>query len=205
MLVNEIKLEDGRVMRLEGQDVDLNGYNVVHHTYSHDEIEYEFDPENRDESESDQEVFTQEIAHYRHNLKDGDYDEFNEGFANALQINYQPQRGSEVIVLHREIVERDIARLKQEREIQQQREERLQERRRKRGLSVIWETVVYCGRLKEWRILNLLSGTVYSNHYNTREEAYAAIEDGTERDGKIVKRVTLEKIRDRLPRHRRGG
>jgi hypothetical protein len=65
-------------------------------------------------------------------------------------------------------------------------------------VQFLYETVVYCGRLKEWRILNLLSGTVYSSHYNDREAAYAAIDDGAVRNGMTVKRVTLEEIRGSL-------
>ncbi len=59
---------------------------------------------------------------------------------------------------------------------------------------VIYETATYCGRLKEWRILNINTGTVYSSHFNTEEGAYHAIEDGVERAGAVVKRVKREEI-----------
>ncbi len=57
----------------------------------------------------------------------------------------------------------------------------------------IYEAVVYDGAMKYWRILNLNSLTVYGTHYDTREEADAAIKDGEERAGKIVKKVWLQR------------
>ena len=50
---------------------------------------------------------------------------------------------------------------------------------------------VYCGSMKEWRILNINTGTVYSSNFPTKEAAEAAIEDGQIRGGLTVKRVTL--------------
>lgn len=63
---------------------------------------------------------------------------------------------------------------------------------------MIYELVVYCGSTKVFRVLNLSSGTVYSNTYNTFDEASASIEDGEVRAGKLVKRTTLEEINRRL-------
>jgi hypothetical protein len=62
----------------------------------------------------------------------------------------------------------------------------------------IFETVVYDGRLKEWRIWNICTGSVYSSDFQSEQLAYNAIEHGTERDGKIVVRVTQEEILDLL-------
>jgi hypothetical protein len=59
----------------------------------------------------------------------------------------------------------------------------------------IFETAVYCGNMKEWRILNFTSGTVYSMAYLTEQEALDNIEHNTNhRGGKIVKRITLKEI-----------
>ena len=58
----------------------------------------------------------------------------------------------------------------------------------------IYETVVYCGRLKEWRIWNITTATVYSSSFETQDAAYDAIEDGVERSGHVVKRVRREDI-----------
>jgi hypothetical protein len=63
---------------------------------------------------------------------------------------------------------------------------------------MIYETAVYCGSLKVWRIFHLLSGTLYSSDFETEEAALATIEDGEERAGKIVKRVRLRDISNLL-------
>lgn len=55
----------------------------------------------------------------------------------------------------------------------------------------IFEMPVYDGRTKEWRILNLNSGTVYSGTDETEEAASNAIEDGSKRAECIVKRLSL--------------
>lgn len=61
---------------------------------------------------------------------------------------------------------------------------------------MIIETAVYDGRLKEWRVLNLYSGSVYSMRFDTQEEALASIEDGAERlPGEFVKRMKLDDVR----------
>lgn len=67
----------------------------------------------------------------------------------------------------------------------------------------IYETAVYDGRTKEWRILNLSTGTVYSGSFDDRNKALAAIEDGASRADKVVKRITLEEIVARLPKPRK--
>lgn len=63
---------------------------------------------------------------------------------------------------------------------------------------MIYELVVYCGSTKVFRVLNLFTGTVYSNTYDTFDEASASIEDGVIRAGKVVKRTTLEEINWKL-------
>lgn len=63
---------------------------------------------------------------------------------------------------------------------------------------MIYELVVYCGSTKVFRVLNLATGTVYSNTYDTFEEASASIEDGETRSGKVVKRTTLQEINGSL-------
>ena len=64
--------------------------------------------------------------------------------------------------------------------------------------NYIYETAVYCGSQKEWRILNLNSGTIYSMAYESEELALNAIEDGEKRAGHIVKRISLQEIRVKL-------
>jgi hypothetical protein len=62
----------------------------------------------------------------------------------------------------------------------------------------IFEVVVYDGRMKVFRILNLNTGTVYSYDFETFEEATAGIVNGEERCGRIVKGTTLSRICDLL-------
>ena len=62
----------------------------------------------------------------------------------------------------------------------------------------IFETAVYCCRLKEWRILNVNTATVYSGKYESEGEALADIEDGEQRAGKTVKRVPLKGLHELL-------
>lgn len=57
------------------------------------------------------------------------------------------------------------------------------------------ETTVYDGRYKVWRVLNLNSGTVYSNDHESKEAAAASIEHNTFRAGYIVRRTPFEAIR----------
>lgn len=58
-------------------------------------------------------------------------------------------------------------------------------------MKIIYECPVYCGRLKEWRVLNLSSGTVYSVGYKTFEEASDSIDTIHKRNGWEVRRVTV--------------
>ncbi len=62
----------------------------------------------------------------------------------------------------------------------------------------IYEMATYDGARKVWRVLNINTGTVYSGHSETLEEANASIEDGKERAGMIVKMVTLGDVRNGL-------
>ncbi len=62
----------------------------------------------------------------------------------------------------------------------------------------IYETLVYCGRLKVWRILNLNSATVYSMEYETEELARADIKDGEKRGDRIVKYINLFELREKI-------
>jgi len=61
----------------------------------------------------------------------------------------------------------------------------------------IYETVVWDGAMKVYRIVNLSIRPdmfMYSMYYDTLQEALDGIEDGVERDGKIVKRISPEHI-----------
>lgn len=62
----------------------------------------------------------------------------------------------------------------------------------------IYEMPVYCGRQKEWRILNLNTGTVYSNSYETEEEAINSIKIGEERAGSKVVALELFDVKEIL-------
>ena len=48
--------------------------------------------------------------------------------------------------------------------------------------------------MKDWRILNLNTGTFYSMHFVTREEADAAISEGEVRGDLSVKRISLPEV-----------
>lgn len=58
----------------------------------------------------------------------------------------------------------------------------------------IYETVIYDGALKVWRVWNITTATVYSNSHKTEKEAYASIEDGATRGGNTVIRVQRHEI-----------
>lgn len=65
-------------------------------------------------------------------------------------------------------------------------------------ITKIYECPVYDGRTKEWRILNLNSGTVYSSEFNTEEEASLAINEGVFRSKKsaqVVQKTTIKELR----------
>lgn len=61
----------------------------------------------------------------------------------------------------------------------------------------IYEVPIYDGALKNWRILNLLSGTFYSMSYDTFEEANANIDEEMRAELR-VKKVTLQQIVEAL-------
>ncbi len=63
---------------------------------------------------------------------------------------------------------------------------------------MIFETVVYDGAIKDWRILNINTGTVYSKGFDSKQEAIDAVEHGTIRDGLLVQFVSLESIQDKF-------
>jgi hypothetical protein len=68
---------------------------------------------------------------------------------------------------------------------------------------MIFEMVVYCGALKEWRILNITTGSLYSMSYGSQEEAEAGIKSGENRANKgekpeIVKRICIGTLRSLL-------
>lgn len=65
---------------------------------------------------------------------------------------------------------------------------------------MIYEMVVYCGARKVFRILNITTGSIYSMDYETEKEASDAIEDGEERCGDIVKRISIGDMRTLLRR-----
>lgn len=69
----------------------------------------------------------------------------------------------------------------------------------------IYEMPIYDGALKNWRVLNLMSGTFYSNNYENFEDAYNSIINGEKRgtanrqgDHYIVKRITIPELNERL-------
>jgi hypothetical protein len=60
--------------------------------------------------------------------------------------------------------------------------------------KMILETVVRDGRTKEYRILNLTTGTVYSSSFESRQLAEDAVEHGTKRNNELVKYVSINLI-----------
>jgi len=62
----------------------------------------------------------------------------------------------------------------------------------------VYETAVYCGSSKYWKIFNTNSATVYGKEYDTEEKALADIEEGAIRGGRIVKRLKWAVLRQRL-------
>jgi len=72
----------------------------------------------------------------------------------------------------------------------------------------IYETVVYDGRTKEFRILNLSTGTVYSMGYEKRHKAEQAAEEenGIERTrGRRVKFIQLFDLQRKLEQPKQHG
>jgi len=64
----------------------------------------------------------------------------------------------------------------------------------------IYEMVVFCGRTKVFRILNISTGSLYSMDFKTQKEAEDAIDSEKERNGKTVQRVSLGDLRIILDR-----
>lgn len=60
--------------------------------------------------------------------------------------------------------------------------------------KMIFETVVYCGAMKVFRVLNLSTGSIYSSDFATEDEANEAIEDGAIRGESLVKCVPLSDL-----------
>lgn len=58
----------------------------------------------------------------------------------------------------------------------------------------IYETAVYDGRTKEWRILNLNTGTVYAGTDDTEYKALKSIKNGERRAGKVVQRIPRARL-----------
>ena len=59
---------------------------------------------------------------------------------------------------------------------------------------MIWETAVYDGAIKKWRIVNLTAGTIYSTEFDTEEGALLAIADGEVRGKETVRMVKLYEL-----------
>lgn len=64
--------------------------------------------------------------------------------------------------------------------------------------NLIYEVAVFDGRMKDWRVLNLTTGTIYSPRYVTEAEANEAINDGEVRAGATVKRIDRKEIVQKL-------
>lgn len=62
----------------------------------------------------------------------------------------------------------------------------------------IYETVIFDGRIKTWRIFNITTGSVYSKDYETEKNAYDDIEDGQIRDEHTVKKLTRGQLLDSI-------
>jgi hypothetical protein len=57
---------------------------------------------------------------------------------------------------------------------------------------MIYETAIYCD--KEWRILNLNTGTIYSQLFETEQQALNNIRHNEKRDDHYVFRISLRDI-----------
>lgn len=64
--------------------------------------------------------------------------------------------------------------------------------------NYIYETVVFDGRTKDFRVLNLNTGTVYSLPYKDFDAAVASIIVGEVRGSKTVTYIPLESINNIL-------
>lgn len=56
-------------------------------------------------------------------------------------------------------------------------------------MSTLYEVPVYCSRLKEWRVLNLTTGVVYSMAFSTEQAAADYISDGEVLGGLLFRKV----------------
>ncbi len=61
-------------------------------------------------------------------------------------------------------------------------------------MKYIYETVIYDGALKNWRVLNLNTGTFYSLSYEDEEQAIHSIKNGEKRAGATVQYIPREKL-----------
>ena len=57
-------------------------------------------------------------------------------------------------------------------------------------MKLIREVPVYDGRYKQWRVLNLSTGTIYSMFYETEDDARHSIEHGEKRGDALVLAVS---------------
>jgi hypothetical protein len=62
----------------------------------------------------------------------------------------------------------------------------------------IYEMVIYDGGMKNWRVLNLNSGSFYCTSYDSEQKARDSIEEGEERAGRIVRRIELQRVQELL-------
>jgi hypothetical protein len=62
------------------------------------------------------------------------------------------------------------------------------------GKRYIFETVIYDGGMKEWRILNLNTGSFYSMHFSTFDKAKESVAVGEMRSGLEVKFIEVHDI-----------
>lgn len=62
----------------------------------------------------------------------------------------------------------------------------------------VYETAVYDGQTKSWRILNICTGTVYASHFKTKEDAEANImldsEKGVSPSSHVVYLVPISEV-----------
>jgi hypothetical protein len=64
--------------------------------------------------------------------------------------------------------------------------------------KIIYEMPIFCGRLKEWRVLNLNTGTVYPSSFEFYQQAADSIEDRKVRGEYLVQKVENLSVIDML-------